>query len=91
MRIGQAESEETGGYEEKFESLLLALVMYLSLLPASAPAAEAGLPDWYFLFAIFRNVNADRNNGKGVVIDTTYWRGKKFTPTGTTPERLRST
>ena len=45
--------------KKKFVPLLLALAMCLSLLPATASAAEANLPDWYFLFAIFKNVDAD--------------------------------
>ena len=55
--------------KKKVESLLLALVMCLSLLPLPASAA-ANLPDWYFLFAIFKNVDADGKdeNGKSVHI-----------------------
>ena len=45
--------------KKKFVLLLLALAMCLSLLPATASAAEANLPEWYFLFAIFKNVDAD--------------------------------
>ena len=45
--------------KKKFVSLLLVLVMCLGLLPVTASAAEANLPDWYFLFAIFKNVDAD--------------------------------
>ena len=45
--------------KKKFVPLLLVLAMCLSLLPATASAAEANLPDWYFLFAIFKNVDAD--------------------------------
>ena len=37
---------------------LLALLMALTLLPA-ASAADAHPPDWYFLFAIFKNIDAD--------------------------------
>ncbi|MCI9157068.1 MAG: leucine-rich repeat protein [Lawsonibacter sp.] len=45
--------------KKKILSLALALAMCLSLLPVTASAAEANLPDWYFLFAIFKNVDAD--------------------------------
>ena len=45
--------------KKKFIPLLLALAMCLPLLPTPASAAEANLPDWYFLFAIFKNVDAD--------------------------------
>lgn len=40
-------------------SFALALILCLSLLPATALAAEEPLPDWYFLFAVFKNVDAD--------------------------------
>ena len=53
-------------------SLLLALVMCLGLLPVTASAAEANLPDWYFLFAIFKNVDADCDDGKGMVTHTKF-------------------
>lgn len=44
--------------KKKALSLLLALVMCLGLLPATASAAETNRPDWYFLFAVFKNVDA---------------------------------
>lgn len=44
---------------KKTLSTLLALVLCLSLLPGTALAAEQDLPDWYFLFAIFKSVDAD--------------------------------
>lgn len=44
--------------KKRLLSLLLALAICLSLAPAEA-AAEANLPDWYFLFAIFKSVDAD--------------------------------
>ena len=58
--------------KKKIASFLLALVMCLGLLPTTALAAETSLPDWYFLFAIFKNVDADCDNGKGVVTHTTH-------------------
>ena len=44
---------------KKFLSLALALTLCLGLLPATASAASSNLPDWYFLVAIFKNVDAD--------------------------------
>ena len=57
---------------KKLISLLLALVMCLELLPLPAAAAETNLPDWYFLFAIFKNVDADCDDGKGTVTHTKF-------------------
>lgn len=45
--------------EKRALSTLLALALCLSLLPGTALAAEPDLPDWYFLFAIFKSVDAD--------------------------------
>ena len=46
--------------KQKLLSLFLTLAMYLRLLPGAALAAETkSLPDWYFLFAIFKSVDAD--------------------------------
>ena len=45
--------------KKKSLSILLALALCLSLLPGTALAAEPDLPDWYFLFAIFKSVDAD--------------------------------
>ena len=53
-------------------SVLLALVMCLGLLPAAALAAEADLPDWYFLFAIIKNVDADGKDKDGRAVHTKY-------------------
>ena len=58
--------------QKKIASLLLALVMCLELMPVGASAAETSLPDWYFLFAIFKNVDADCDDGKGMVTHTTF-------------------
>ena len=52
--------------KKKIVSLLLALAMCLGLMPDAASAAEASLPDWYFLFAIFKNVDAYCDDGKGM-------------------------
>lgn len=57
---------------KKTLSTLLALVLCLSLLPGTALAAEQDLPDWYFLFAIFKNVDAECADGNGNTVHTTY-------------------
>ena len=57
---------------KKTLSLILALVMCLGLLPATASAAQPKLPDWYFLFAIFKNVDTDCDDGKGTVTHTKF-------------------
>lgn len=51
--------------------MLLAVVMAVSLLPGTAWAAES-LPDWYFLFAIIKNVDADCVDAFGRKTHTTY-------------------
>ncbi|WP_251318357.1 leucine-rich repeat protein [Flintibacter muris] len=58
--------------KKKILSLVLALVLCLGLLPAAASAAEADLPDWYFLFAIFENVDADGKDKDGIQQHTKY-------------------
>ena len=58
--------------QKKIASLLLALVLCLGLMPVGASAAETSLPDWYFLFAIFKNVDADCDDGKGTVTHTKF-------------------
>ena len=59
--------------KKRVVSLLLALVMCLGLLPVTALAAEnKNLPDWYFLFAIFKNVDAVCDDGKGMVTHTRF-------------------
>ena len=40
-------------------TVALAAVLAAGLLPGTVQAAEPDLPDWYFLFAIFKNVDAD--------------------------------
>ena len=45
--------------KKKILSFALALTMCLGLLPRTAFADESNPPDWYFLFAIFKNVDAD--------------------------------
>lgn len=57
---------------KKLLPLALALVMCLSLLPMRASAAGADLPDWYFLFAIFKNADADYKNKEGGITHTRY-------------------
>ena len=58
--------------KKKLFPLLLALVMCLGLLPVTASAAETSLPDWYFLFAIFKNVDADGKDKDGNDTHVTY-------------------
>ncbi|MCI9121105.1 MAG: leucine-rich repeat protein [Oscillibacter sp.] len=58
--------------KKPFMSLLLALVLCLSLLPSAASAAESSLPDWYFLFAIFKNVDAVCKDKDGKTVHTKY-------------------
>jgi len=43
----------------KLTVAFLALVIVVGMLPSTVLAAESDLPDWYFLFAIFENVDAD--------------------------------
>ena len=58
--------------KKKALSLALALVLCLGLLPTAAFAAETDLPDWYFLFAIFKNVDADCLDRDGEKQHTKY-------------------
>lgn len=51
--------------KKRLLSILLTLAICLSLAPAEAAAAEENLPDWYFLFAIFKNVDADCRDADG--------------------------
>lgn len=44
---------------------LLALVMAIGVLPTEVLAAKASQTDWYFLFAVFKNVDAVGNGGSG--------------------------
>lgn len=57
--------------KKRLLSLLLALAICLSLAPAEA-AAEANLPDWYFLFAIFKSVDADCRDRDGKMQRAVY-------------------
>ena len=50
----------------------LTLVVCLGFLPMTAFAEEAELPDWYFLFAIFKNVDADCKDEHNVMRHTKY-------------------
>ncbi|MCI9156417.1 MAG: leucine-rich repeat protein [Lawsonibacter sp.] len=59
--------------KKRIFSALLALVMCLGLLPVTASAAEEkSLPDWYFLFAIFKNVDADGKDKNGKAVHVKY-------------------
>lgn len=50
----------------KLAAALVVLTMVMGVLPTGALAAKASQPDWYFLFAIFKNVDASCKdiNGK---------------------------
>ena len=52
--------------------MLIALVLAAGVLPMEAWAAEKNLPDWYFLFAIFKNVDADYSDVNGDSGHTVY-------------------
>lgn len=52
--------------------LLLAVVMVVGMLSTTASAAQPDLPDWYFLFAIFKNVDADYSDVNGDSGHTVY-------------------
>lgn len=56
---------------KKCLAMLLAVVLAAGLLPGTAFAAD-DLPDWYFLFAIIKNVDTDCDNGDGVFTHTKY-------------------
>ena len=58
--------------KKKALSFLLVLTICLGFLPVGAFAAEADLPDWYFLFAIFKNVDADCKDANGVIQRAKY-------------------
>lgn len=76
--------------KKKFISILLALVMCLSLLPVAASAAAEPLPDWYFLFAVFKNVDADGKDKDGKAVHVTYSMSQdEVNAAGKTPGILR--
>lgn len=56
----------------KLTAALLALVMLVGMLPGAALAAETDLPDWYFLFVIIKNVDADCTKADGTTVHTSY-------------------
>lgn len=58
--------------KKRLLSILLALCMMLALLPERTAQAADSLKDWYFLFAIFKSVDADCYDGKGSMTHTTY-------------------
>ena len=58
--------------KKRLLSILLVLVMWLGLLLTSTFAAESDLPDWYFLFAIFKNVDADGKDKNGKAVHVKY-------------------
>ena len=57
--------------KKRLLSILLVLCMVLALLPVTARAAET-LPDWHFLFAILKSVDADCTNKDGVTTHVKY-------------------
>ena len=57
--------------KKKILAALLAVVLAAGLLPGTA-RAEDDLPDWYFLFAIIKSVDADCDSGNGVPVHTEY-------------------
>ena len=64
--------------KKRFTAIFLALALCLGLaIPAFAAPSEEALPDWYFLFAVFKNVNADCDDGRGTVGHTTYTMSKE--------------
>ena len=66
--------------KKKWLSMLLAVALVFSLLPGTvfaAEAAEPDLPDWYFLFAIFKSVDADVNDGNGTTTHSKYTMAQK--------------
>ena len=66
--------------KKRLLSILLLLALCLSLLPTAALAAEReALPDWYFLFAVFKNLDADVKDGNGKTQHATCTRGQIVT------------
>ena len=59
--------------------MLLVLALCLGLLPTGALAAEKPLPDWYFLFAVFKNLDADVKDGNGKTQHAICTRGQIVT------------
>ncbi len=61
--------------KKRLLSLMLILTMLVGLLPVTATAAviDLPLPDWYFLYAIFKNVAADIKNVDGSDGRTEYF------------------
>ncbi|MCI8933527.1 MAG: leucine-rich repeat protein [Clostridiaceae bacterium] len=58
---------------KKLLSILLILVMCLGMLPSAAFAAEKEtLPDWYFLFAVFKKLDSDVTDGYYKTKHVTY-------------------
>lgn len=58
--------------KKRLLSILLVLVMCLGLLSATVFAAESDLPDWYFLFAVFKNLDAEVKDGNGKMQHAAY-------------------
>jgi len=56
----------------KLAAAFLTLLLIIQVLPIGAQAAETNLPDWYFLFAIFKNVDADFTDNKGKTTHVQY-------------------
>lgn len=58
--------------KKKLLPLLMALAVCLSLMPVGVSAAQTDLPDWYFLVAIFKNVDADVTDKDGQTTHVKY-------------------
>ena len=54
----------------KLTATFLALILVVGMLPTATLAADSDLSDWYFLFAFFKNVDADCDDGKGTTTHT---------------------
>lgn len=56
----------------KLAAMLLVLIMVVGVLPTEALAAKASQPDWYFLFAIFKSVDAGCKDANGKTTHQKY-------------------
>ncbi len=56
----------------KLAAMLLVLIMVVGVLPTETLAAKAGQPDWYFLFAVFKSVDAGCKDANGKTTHQKY-------------------